>query len=165
MKIPGPSWVPFVGNLPILKYLKMFKFYHLLWQNLSKIYGSVVGLKFINDHIVIISGKDTIKEFYAREEFNGRPDGFFFRVRSFDKRLGVVFTDGDLWEDQRIFSVRTLKQLGFGRVSMIQDIEFEAYELVENLRKKKEIYMHNVFDISVLNVMWRMLGGERLVRN
>lgn len=157
----GPAWLPIIGNLPILKYLKIFKFHHLLWQYLAKIYGPVVGLRFLNDHIVIISGRDTIKEFYGRDEFNGRPDGFFFRVRSFDKRLGVVFTDGDLWEDQRRFTMKTLKQLGFGKVSMFQHIEQEAAELMQYFKKNNEIYMHNAFDISVLNVMWKILGGER----
>lgn len=157
--------MPLLGNLPILKYLKVFKFHHLLWQYLTKIYGPIVGLKFVNDFIVIVSGKEAIREFYGREEFNGRPNGFFFRVRSFDKRLGVVFTDGELWEDQRRFSMKTLKLLGMGKFSMVEHVEHEAAELVESMRKRcehqKAIFMHDAFDISVLNVMWTLLGGER----
>lgn len=101
------------------------------------------------------------------EELKGRPDGFFFRIRSFDKRLGVVFTDGALWEEQRMFSVKTLKNLGFGKSSMIEHIQCEAEELIANLLKKcdKEMWIQdessNIFDISVMNVMWKILRGER----
>lgn len=101
------------------------------------------------------------------EELNGRPETFFFRIRSFDKRLGVVFTDGALWTEQRLFSVKTLKSLGFGKSSMISSIECEAEKLMMNLGTKfsSEISIQeensNIFDISVMNVMWQILRGER----
>lgn len=128
-----------------------------------------MGLKFINDFVVIVSGKELIKQLYNREELNGRPDGFFFRIRSFNKRLGVVFTDGALWEAQRQFSVKTMKTLGFGKLSMVKHIEFEARELIKSLESRcaagEDIAVqndgNNIFDISVMNVMWMILRGER----
>jgi methyl farnesoate epoxidase / farnesoate epoxidase len=156
-----------LGNIQVLKHLRTFKFYHLLWHHLSEIYGPLVGLKFVNDYVVIVSGKEMVKKLYNREELNGRPDGFFFRIRSFDKRLGVVFTDGLLWEEQRLFSVKTLKNLGFGKSSMIEHVEREAEELIRSLCKKLDTEVSiqdessNIFDISVMNVMWKILRGER----
>lgn len=159
----GPIWLPIIGNLQILKYLKIFKFHHLLWSYLSSIYGPIVGLKFVNDIVVIVSDKETIKDLCNREEFSGRPTGFFFRIRSFNKRLGIVFTDGHLWEEQRTFTVKTLKHLGMGKTNVIEYIQNEASELVKGLEKKigEEMFMQNAFDISVLNVMWSLLKGER----
>lgn len=103
-----------------------------------------------------MSGKEQIRNLYFREELNGRPDGFFFRIRSFDERLGVVFTDGELWEEQRHFSVKSLKSLGLGKLSMIEHIEREAKELVQHLAKRDEDVIDvqgidsNIFDISVM---------------
>jgi methyl farnesoate epoxidase / farnesoate epoxidase len=162
----GPRCIPILGNIQILFQLKNVKFYHLLWNNLSKIYGPLVGLKFFNTKIVIVSGQQMVKRLCNKEELNGRPDGFFFRIRSFNKRLGVVFTDGKIWEEQRLFCVKTLKTLGFGKSSMIEHIEFEAEELVNHLSNNgcefdiqdKE---NNIFDIPVMNVMWKILRGER----
>lgn len=116
-----------------------------------------------------MSGKDLIKQLYNREELNGRPDGFFFRIRTFNKKLGIVFTDGAIWEEQRQFSVKTLKSLGLGRLNMIENIEREAKELIKSLQRKStagEVITvqstgNNIFDISVMNVMWMMLRGER----
>lgn len=125
----------------------------------------------IKDNIVIVSGIDAIKKISMHPDFNGRPDGFFFRIRSFNKRLGIVFTDGKLWEDQRKFSFKTLKALGLGRLSMIEHIEREIKELVKSLQRSEKNVVEiqsensNVFDVSVVNVMWTILRGERFDLN
>ncbi|KAG5683596.1 hypothetical protein PVAND_012869 [Polypedilum vanderplanki] len=162
---PGPKFLPIVGNINILRHIKVLKFHHLLWHHISKLYGPVVGLKFFHKYVVIVSSKEAIREVYSRDELNGRPDGFFFRVRTFERRLGVVFTDGHYWENQRRFSATTLKHLGVGKFSMAKHIENEAEELIKEFFNKAEnnesFYMHSAFDISVLNLMWVLLKGER----
>lgn len=42
-------------------------------------------------------------------------------------------------------------------------IEIEAMELVSVLKRKcnRPVTVHNTFDVSVLNVLWCMLAGER----
>lgn len=168
--LQGPFCWPILGNIPFIsKHLKALKFHHLVWQRFSEIYGPLVGLKLITDHVVIVSGKTLIRKLYNCEDLNGRPDGFFFRIRSFDKRLGVVFTDGEFWEQQRQFSVKTLKTLGLGKLSMVEHIEREASELVKSFERRSktdsEIFIqsegNNIFDISVMNVMWTILRGKR----
>uniref|UniRef100_A0A1Y1ND80 Uncharacterized protein n=1 Tax=Photinus pyralis TaxID=7054 RepID=A0A1Y1ND80_PHOPY len=39
----------------------------------------------------------------------------------------------------------------------------ETRELIEDLRKKSSdlVFMHNAFDVGVLNVLWTMMAGER----
>lgn len=116
--------------------------------------------------MIIVSGRDAIREFYCNPAFDGRPDGFFFRMRSFDKRLGIVFSDGEFWEIQRKFSMKTLKTLGMGKMNMVEHIDREAHEMIEFYKKKSRdgslIEMQGAFDISVLNIMWAFLSGKRL---
>ncbi|XP_055609285.1 methyl farnesoate epoxidase-like [Uranotaenia lowii] len=163
---PGPHWIPFIGcGWHIAQLIPRYKFYHLMWQDLATRFGSIVGLKLGRDKVVIISGPETIREFYAKEEFDGRPNGFFFRVRSFNRRLGIVFTDGEHWETQRRFAVKTLKSLGMGRSVMVHNLEKEAGEMIHHFRKlsrtQKVVGMHNAFDIAVLNVIWTLIAGKR----
>lgn len=163
---PGPKWLPIVGNFPQIFCLrKSLKYHHLIWKHLSEEFGSVVGLRLGKDRLIVVSGCEAIREFYNRTEFDGRPNGFFYRVRSFDQRLGLVFTDGEPWEIQRRFCMKTLKQLGFGRFSMVKRIEKEAEEMIEHFWLKNQrdgaIFMHNAFDICVLNVLWSLMAGRR----
>lgn len=137
---------------------------------MCKKYGSVVGLRIGRDRLILIDGRDAIREFYNLSEFNGRPDGFFYRIRSFDKRLGIVFCDGQLWETQRKFSSKVLRQLGMGKNTMIAHIEREAAEMVNFFQKKSTcgeivVDMEHLFDVPVLNVLWAMLAGHRYTRN
>lgn len=62
---------------------------HLVWDKLAKDYGPVVGLRLGMDLIVIVSGINGIRDIFTKEEFDGRPDGFFFKMRTFGKRLGI----------------------------------------------------------------------------
>lgn len=113
---------------------------------------------------MIVSGSDAIRKFYSMSEFDGRPDGFFFRVRSFDKRLGLVFVDGPSQEEQKAFTVRALKHLGFGLNTMAATIDSEAVEMVNYFRTKCNgdvIQMNNAFDVSILNLIWTMMAGYR----
>lgn len=128
-------------------------------------YGAVVGLRVGNNHVVIVSGRKAIKEFYSIDAFNGRPNGFFYRIRTFNQRLGLVFSDGDFWDSQRKFSVKILRQMGLGRSSMIEHIEREAADMIAHFRKISRdgavIEMQHSFDIPVLNILWALVAGYR----
>lgn len=81
-----------LGCFPIFMRLRLkFGFIHLALQELEGRYGPILGLKLGNQRIVVISTYDLVKKAILRDEFNGRPDGFFFRVRAFGKRKGMLF--------------------------------------------------------------------------
>lgn len=87
----GPKWLPVVGNLWYFKKaLKSCGYIHLVWQELHETYGNVVGLRLGRDLVVTAFGPEAVREVLTREELNGRPDGYFFRMRTFGKRLGNV---------------------------------------------------------------------------
>ena len=83
--------MPVVGNYFWFRQQKLsLGYYHLVWASLSTKYGPVVGLRLGRDCVVTVSGYDAIRDVLLRDEFDGRPDGFFFRLRTFGKRLGNV---------------------------------------------------------------------------
>lgn len=149
----------------VQKLHSIHRFYHLIWYHMYQTYGPIVGLRIGNERLIVVSGRKAIKDFYANDTFNGRPDGFFYRIRSFDKRLGVVFSDGQHWEMQRKFVVKIMRQMGMGRNVMIQHIEREAAEMVAYFTERSEcgqpLNMQHAFDVSVLNTLWALVAGHR----
>lgn len=87
---PGPNWLPFIGSLVTVHRLKRKRgYFHLAFEELSQTYGPLVGLKMGKQKFLVISSHDLIKSALLRDEFNGRPSGFFFRFRSFGKEKGL----------------------------------------------------------------------------
>ncbi|XP_039286678.1 methyl farnesoate epoxidase isoform X1 [Nilaparvata lugens] len=162
---PGPKWLPFVGNLfEFLQLHKKLKYVHLVWQHWAETYGPIVGVKLGLDTIVVISDYKLASELLALNEYEGRPDGFLFRLRAFGKRLGVVFTDGPFGLEQRKFCLKQLKLNGFGKSSMEDLIgqevsEFSAYLASKCGKGLQDIY--HTINVHVMNVLWSMIAGKR----
>ncbi|KAJ8930071.1 hypothetical protein NQ314_017178 [Rhamnusium bicolor] len=162
--IPGPAFLPVVGNYTYYrKRLKALGYHHLVWRELSEVYGHIVGLKLGRNLVVTVFGAEAVREVLSREDFDGRPDGFFFRLRTFGKRLGIVFSDGQFWKKQRKFSLQHLRNFGFGKREMEEKIQEETRSLIAILKNRcsEPIFMHSAFDISVLNGLWAMMAGQR----
>ncbi|KAJ1525347.1 hypothetical protein ONE63_010165 [Megalurothrips usitatus] len=164
---PGPAWLPVVGTYPQLRRLLAEHGYmHEVFRALARRYGPVVGLRLGRDRVVVVSGAAAVRAVLTHADFDGRPDGFFFRLRCFGQRLGIVFTEGAHWQEQRRFSLRLLKHFGLGRREMEARVAEEAAELVEALRARaggraRAVPMGRAFDVSVLNSLWAMLAGKR----
>ncbi|KOX69409.1 hypothetical protein WN51_05572 [Melipona quadrifasciata] len=161
----GPKWLPVIGCFFTFWRLKLkHKYIYLAFQNLTKTYGPILGLKLGNQKVVMISTHDLVKKVLLQQEFNGRPDGFFFRVRAFGKRKGILFTDGSTWSQCRRFTMRHLRNFGLGQSIMEKQLIVEAENLTNYLRHisaKGPVSMHTVFDIAVLNSLWCMFAGHR----
>ncbi|KAE8748590.1 Cytochrome P450 CYP305, partial [Frankliniella occidentalis] len=162
---PGPSWLPVVGAYPQLRRLvKKYGFLHDVWRVLAAQYGPVVGVRLGRNRVVVASGLVAVREVLKHADFDGRPDGFFFRLRCFGERLGIVFTEGDHWQEQRRFSQRLLR-----RPDVEAHVAEEAAELVAALRAQaataRPVPMCRAFDVSVLNVLWARLDGRRFRRD
>ncbi|XP_066996047.2 methyl farnesoate epoxidase [Anabrus simplex] len=155
---PGPPYLPIVGSTPFIAR----KHFHLTMDDLGKKYGPVVGL-FTPDRTISVSDPSTVLEVLRREEFQGRPDSYLIRERNLNKRLGIAWNDGPDWVEQRRFTLRHLKEFGFGRTSMEQFV-IEEFEELEKELENKTVQVSNLFNASVMNVLWSMMGGTRFKR-
>ncbi|XP_072754318.1 methyl farnesoate epoxidase [Anoplolepis gracilipes] len=164
---PGPRGLPIIGNMFDLKCLvDETNFYSHAWCRLADTYGPIVGLKLgIAEPLIIVSGRDAVVEMMGRPEFDGRPHGFLYKHRTGGERRGVIFTDGDIWRDQRRFVLKTLKEFGFGKMAMEDIILNDAVSLtniIESLAKLGPITdLHNITSIAVLNSLWTIVAGSR----
>ncbi len=80
---------------------------------------------------------------------------------------GIIFANGKNWQEQRRFTLHTLKNLGFGKKSMEDVVVEEVTILCEHLEtlKGKPVNMRNEFNISILSTLWQILSNERLDRD
>lgn len=74
-------------------------------------YGPLVGLKLgLDEPLIIVSGREAVLKVLSRREFDGRPNGFMFKHRTLGKIRGVLFTDGQVWLEQRRFKKKTTNE-------------------------------------------------------
>lgn len=90
--------MPFIGNTYQLAKLASAKGgQYLALEELRKKYNSdVIGLKLGREYVVVVFGDALLKETFNRDEFQGRPDNYFLKLRTMGKRLGKYenyFTD------------------------------------------------------------------------
>ncbi|KAG5343836.1 CP303 protein, partial [Acromyrmex heyeri] len=166
----GPRWWPILGcALEIARIRQETGYLFKTCSTLCKKYGPVVGLKIGQDRIVILNDLESIKAMLTNKDCDGRPNGPFYKARTWGVILGLLVVDDKLWVEQRRFVIRHLRDFGFGRTSMLTIIEDEALKLAEayaEVRKVSQsagmiISMHDAFGVTVLNTLWRMMAGRR----
>lgn len=81
--------------------------------------------------------------------------------------LGILLVDETFWHEQRRFFLRQLREFGFGKKNMSTLVEEEAQELVHHIYKtinyndKTVFSVETLFNVSILNSLWKMLAGVR----
>lgn len=141
---------------------------HLLFEQWSKRYQSqLLGLKLGQEYVVVALGLEMVREVQLQEVFEGRPDNFFLRLRTMGTRKGITCTDGKLWYEHRNFAMKQMRNVGYGRSQMEQQIEHEAEELLQQLdqTQAQPIEPVNLLAQSVLNVLWCLVAGQRIASN
>nr|CAD7571450.1 unnamed protein product [Timema californicum] len=157
----GPVSLPLFGSaFSIPKSYIHFKM--MEWQEK---YGSLTGLMLGSQPIVAVNGPKAVLEMLRREELQDRPNTFTLRARTFNKRIGVFFSDGNVWIKQRKFTVRHLREFGIGKKSMEGIIYEEVENLMKNLKKTKTIQVGGYFNIAVVNVLWAVMAGKRFAHD
>lgn len=65
--------------------------------------------------------------------------------------------------EQRHFAIKALNNFGFQRSTMETIIMVEVDELIEELKSQngRGISTHTIFNIAVLNSIWKIVSGER----
>lgn len=169
---PGPIWLPLIGSA--IQVQKARKETGMLCKGIAKIASEytnkcgLVGFKIGKDRIVMAVKGNALREMMLNEDLDGRPKGIFYETRTWNLRRGILFTDEELWQEQRRFVVRHLKEFGFARKGMVDIIQNEAehlfedfQEMVNNPLQHALVNMEDVFSIYVLNTLWVMLAGIR----
>ncbi|RWS14884.1 cytochrome P450-like protein 20 [Dinothrombium tinctorium] len=158
---PGPFSIPFLGFLPFVG-----QDFHITLAHLSKRYGSVYQLFLGRNRIVVISDSNIIREAFRQPIFSGRPDTELTKIL---QGLGIVFSDGDLWKEQRSFLHGVLRQFGTnklmnGRNGFESKIKEQVTEFLNNLQsfEEKPCRIRPLLASAVSNVVGSVLISSTL---
>ncbi|XP_031627920.1 probable cytochrome P450 304a1 [Contarinia nasturtii] len=132
---PGPPNVPFFGGY-IFMLLLNYNHLHRAVNRICKFYKTtVIGFYLGEWPCIVLNDSENVKKALFHRDFDGRPDILMGRLRhpNLDLR-GIFFTEGDIWHEQRRYTLRYLRDFGFGR----------RYDLLE---KEIEIQIAQYLDI------------------
>lgn len=156
----GPFVFPIVGNLPALISRDVLgRFDHL-----RKKYGDVYGLYIGQDLTIVLNGYEAIHEALVKRSahFSVRPKSTFHKI--IFKNRGIVFSNHNIWKEQRQFAQNALNEFGFNKTgrSMEDRINEEiSYFLDELSCFKGPFDVRELLNISVANVIAGILFGKR----
>nr|QSD59127.1 CYP370A15 [Diaphanosoma celebensis]QST15067.1 CYP370A5 protein [Diaphanosoma celebensis] len=168
---PGPRGVPLLGYIPFVKrHDPVYPFKAMM--KLSEMYGPVVGFYMgPRQAFISVCGYEAVKEALHNDDIIGRPHLPAQQERTYGKNLGIMFTEGQFWQEQRRFTLRHLRDLGFGKTSIEDMMIDEVVELLDEITAvaaadpDRVVDYKGIFNISVINVLWAIVGGERYRRD
>ncbi|KAM4692564.1 cytochrome P450 2F3-like [Rhinophrynus dorsalis] len=156
---PGPTPWPLIGNLHQIDKLAP---YETLTQ-LGEKYGSIYTIYFGWNPVVVLYGYDTLKDALIgqADDFSGRAIVPVFKRIA--KGKGLVFSNGPHWQQQRRFSLATLRNFGMGKRSIEERVTEEAKFLIEFFQEKqgKPFCAGPRIRAAVSNVICSVVFGER----
>ncbi|XP_043921841.1 cytochrome P450 2J5-like [Protopterus annectens] len=126
---PGPWAVPIIGNFLQLNYRNPIPDYEKLGKQFGNVYSVYLG----NNAVVIFRGYQMVKEALVNHatEFADRPSDPIFHAIS--KNKGILFAYyGKSWKEKRRLSLRMMKNLGMGKISMESTILEESKYLLKS---------------------------------
>ncbi|CAL8072230.1 unnamed protein product [Orchesella dallaii] len=163
---PGPFRLPLIGSaLSLILNRSTPPF--ILFQEFSKRYGPVCYISTGQRKMVIIDDFETAKQILNHETWVNRPYNQRIGERSFGKPLGIIFVNGDSWKEMRRFSMRTLRDFGYGKQTSMQAVLDEEVKAliskVELIATCPEPIMEikHLFTMPVLNILWSMVSNVR----
>ncbi|KAM8967553.1 cytochrome P450 2D15-like [Pelodytes ibericus] len=157
---PGPSPLPFVGNIFLLD----FNNFPDSLSKLRKQYGNIFSLQLFSEQAVVLNGLEAVKEALVSksEDTADRPHFAIFDHLGFNN--GIVFSNYNKhWKERRRFALYTLKDFGMGKKSIEERVREEASYLCAALQEK-EGHAFDPFLLlnnAVSNVICSIVFGDR----
>nr|UZE89832.1 cytochrome P450 CYP304W1 [Chrysoperla zastrowi sillemi] len=174
---PGPIRIPIFGSYLYLL-LRDVKHFYVETQRWCDKYNSKVVALFIGSYnAVSVNDLEGIRRVFLCNDFDGRPFPYSVQLRSWAKRLGVFFTEGPFWLEQRRFTLRYMRDFGFGRRMerleyIIEDETKLMIKLIEEGTKNpynaglvkdgRLIYLPEFFAAPFINSYLAVLTGHPL---
>jgi len=178
--IPGPPSHPIISNF--LTASKLDPVPYRAWDSLTRAFGPVTRLILGNQFLCIIGGFKEIKEAMNNEQLDDRgstPTADLLRfgnkvsseISFFSRGLGKPVDSVEKWKEVRRFTLKSLRDLGFGKSASEEAILEESKLLLENIKENLNGKNSAIVDIEQqincagLNVIWNMVAGYRFQYN
>ncbi|XP_054458235.1 cytochrome P450 2J4-like [Anoplopoma fimbria] len=155
---PGPRAFPLVGNMFSIDSSKP----HRDMTELAEKYGNVYSLRMGPSWAVVLNGLSALQEGLCKgDQLSDRPE---FPLHSdVLPSMGIVFSNGHVWKQQRRFAIITLKYFGLGRKSLESSILDEFIYISKEISKHKGKLFnpHLIMNNAVSNIICTLVFGHR----
>ncbi|XP_071343745.1 cytochrome P450 2J6-like isoform X2 [Trachinotus anak] len=160
---PGPWAFPLVGNVFTVDHSKT----HEILTELSGKYGDVYSLRMGQKWMVVLNRFEILKEALVTQgdSLTDRPE--LPLQEDVSHGLGVVFSRGNIWKQQRRFALSTLRYFGLGKRSLEPVILDEFTHCAKAFRdhKGKPFNPHITMNNAVSNIICSLVFGHRFEYN
>ncbi|XP_037799520.1 cytochrome P450 2L1-like isoform X1 [Penaeus monodon] len=155
---PGLWGLPIIGHLPSSKIPL-----HDQLQMLKKKFGNIISWRMGSRIFIFFCDYKTIKAAFSKPEFSNRPDLYSFTVFNRFTETGIIVSNGQIWQNNRRFTLRHLRDLGMGKTRLEEAIQREAVCLVEDFARHagRPAPLPWSINVAVLNVIWQMVANRR----
>ena len=79
--------------------------------------------------------------------------------------FSLIFNDGEGWKSQRRYTLKTLKDFGFGKKSLEGVLIEEADRMGDYFRDQftngEPTLVLNLFNVAILNSLWQIVANHR----
>ncbi|XP_068100627.1 cytochrome P450 2W1-like [Hyperolius riggenbachi] len=155
---PGPTPLPFIGNMHILD----IKRQDFTFMKLAKKYGPFFTFHLGSSKAVVLVGYDVNQEALVKGYYDFGDRGAIPISDSHQNNHGVIFGNGEKWKMTRRFTLSILRDLGMGKRTIEDRIIEELHYLNEliasfkgNPFHKQELYN------PTPNIIFNILFGRR----
>jgi len=70
--------------------------------------------------IVVVNGYNSIREASTNDDLIDRGSFDWLLDRTYGKKLGLIFSSSTFWNEVRLYTVRTLRDFGFGKTHTME---------------------------------------------
>lgn len=154
--LPGPPGYPLVGHNPFFSNL----FDRERLKKWAAEYGPVFRLKVGSSSIVILNDFESIKEVLNMKEVLYRTGNLVVDQAGMK---GLLSLDGQAWIDNRRFCLQVLRDLGFGKTALEEQLKEEAGYLVSKIseRRGEPFLIEDLLVPSTSNNITALVFGKR----
>ncbi|XP_044532863.1 cytochrome P450 2J2-like isoform X1 [Gracilinanus agilis] len=156
---PGPPRLPIIGNI----FQMGPKNPQDTFQEFAKKYGNIFSMELFGAPMIFVTGLPLIKEVLLKQGqvFIDRPQTPLSSYAF--KNSGISLSNGQIWKEQRRFTLMTLRNFGLGKKTLELRIQEEATYLIEAIREEKGQPFDPHFQINnaASNIICSVTFGHR----
>ncbi|XP_014381811.1 cytochrome P450 2J2-like [Alligator sinensis] len=156
---PGPLPLPFLGHI----FHVDFRQPHISLKKFVENYGNIFSLQLGYRTFVFVNGFQLVKEalVHQGQNFADRPQVPI--THEVFGGLGLIFSNGYSWAQQRRFALSVLRNFGLGKTSLEERIQQEIRYLTEAVEEEKGNPFDPTFKINnaISNVICSITFGNR----